>query len=53
MYGDVLNARYYQQVGIFQLNLDKAVFKLMQNLTSKLQLNGSLFSGKVVVSCSW
>ena len=25
----------------------------MQNLTSKLQFNGFLFSGKVVSSCSW
>ena len=38
---------------IFQLNLQKAVFKLMQSLTSKLQLNGFLFSRKVNSSCSW
>ena len=33
---------------IFRLNLEKAVFKLAQNLTSKLQFNGLLFS-----SCLW
>ena len=38
---------------IFELNLEKAFFKLMQNLTSKLQFNGFLFSGRVVSSCSW
>ena len=38
---------------IFLLNLEKSVFKLMQNLMSKLQFNGFLFSGKVVSSCSW
>ena len=38
---------------IFQLNLEKAVFKLMQNLTSKLQFNGFLFSERVLSTCSW
>ena len=38
---------------IFRLNLEKAVFKLTQNLTSKLQFNGFLFSGRVVSSCLW
>ena len=38
---------------IFRLNLEKAVFKLSQNLTSKLQFNGFLFSGRMVFSCSW
>ena len=33
--------------------LEKAVFKLMQNLTSKLQFNVFLFSRIVVSSCSW
>ena len=33
---------------IFWLNLEKAVFKLAQNLTPKLQFNGLLFS-----SCLW
>ena len=38
---------------IFWLNLEKVVFKLMQNLASKLQFNGFLFCGKVVSSWSW
>ena len=38
---------------IFRINLEKAVYKLTQNLTSKLQFNGFLFSGKVASSCSW
>ena len=37
---------------IFRLNLEKAVFKLTLNLTSKLQFNGFLFSWRVVSSCS-
>ena len=38
---------------IFRFNLEKAVFKLTQNLTSKLQFNGFLFPGRVVSSCFW
>ena len=38
---------------IFWLNLEKAVFKLSQNLTSKLQFNGFLFSGRVISTCLW
>ena len=38
---------------IFRLNLEKAFFKLTQNLSSKLQFNGFLFSGRAVSSCSW
>ena len=41
---------YYKQVVIFRLNLEKAVFKLTQNLTWKLQFTGFLFSGRVVPS---
>ena len=35
-----------------RLNLDKAVFKLMQNLMPKLHFNGFLFSGRVFSNCS-
>ena len=38
---------------IFRFNLEKAFFKLTQNLTSKLQFAGFLFSGRVVSSCLW
>ena len=38
---------------IFRFNLEKAVFKLTQNLTSRLQFHDFLFSGGVVSSCSW
>ena len=38
---------------IFRLNLEIAVFKPMQNLTSKLQFNDFLFSGRVVSTCLW
>ena len=34
-------------------NIEKAVFKLTQNLTSKLQFNGFLFSGRMLSSCLW
>ena len=37
---------------IFPLNLEKAVFNLMQNLTSKLQFNGFLFPGWWIVTYS-
>ena len=38
---------------IFLLNLEKAVFKLTQNLTLKLLFNAFQFSGKAVSSCAW
>ena len=38
---------------ICRLNLEKSVFKLMQNLTSKLHCSGFLSSRKVFSSCSW
>ena len=38
---------------ICRLNLEKSVFKLMQNLTSRLQCNGFVSSRKVFSSCSW
>ena len=34
-------------------NLEKSIFKLMQNLTSKLHCNGFLSSRIVFSSCSW
>ena len=37
----------------FRLNLEKFTFKLTKNLTSKLQLDGFLFSGRLVSSCLW
>ena len=42
-----------RQVVISWLHLEKAVFKLMQNLTSKLKFNDFLFSGTVISSCLW
>ena len=38
---------------IFRLHLEKAIFKLTQYLTSKLQFNYFLFSRRVISSCSW
>ena len=38
---------------ISRFNLEKAVFKLPQNLTSKLKLNGFLVFGRAVSRCSW
>ena len=38
---------------ILRFNLEKVVFKPTQNLTSKLQFNGFLFSGWVISSCLW
>ena len=44
--GDTLNTSYYQQLVIFRLNVEKAVFKLMQNLTSNYSLMVSCFPEK-------
>ena len=38
---------------ILGLNLEKIIFKLMQNITSELQFNGFLFSGRVVSRFLW
>ena len=42
--GDVLSTNYYQQLLILRLNLEKAVFKLIQNLISNYSLIISYFS---------